>query len=385
MITEIKMPQLGQTSDEVRLIRWLVKMGDKVKKGQALCEVETDKTVMEMETYVEGTVLKLCAEPDSFIKTGTMVAMIGDKDDKIDEGGQTVDNTLKNDKIKTQDSLKANKTEDRVSGKKDSIKATRLVENLANKKNIDLSKVIGTGPRELITKEDLNNYERSLASSGKEEVIELSKNQAAVGVNLSRSKTEIPHFYLKREVDAEKFLKIKNSGHDISMYSALIYATAKALKQMPLLNGYFKDNKVFFRKDINICFALSVGDELYVPVIKDADKKSIIEIDKELKALSIKAGKKLEAKDLSGGTFTITNLGMFGIDEFAAIINPSQSGIFSIGKFKKVPYIDKDGKLAVKDLFTLSGSFDHRYVNGKSGAEFIDIFCRVFEENLSIK
>ena len=213
-----------------------------------------------------------------------------------------------------------------------------------------------------------------------EEIIELSRSQMAVARNLLKSKTEIPHYYLKKEISADQYLKIKESGQNISMYSALIFAAAKVLKQMPIMNLYFKDNKVFLRKEINVGFALSVGDDLYVPVIKNADTKELSLIDKELKALAKKANdSNLEASDISGGSFTITNLGMFGMDEFAAIINPSQSGIISIGRLRTVQFLEKDGTVKSKNVFTLVGSFDHRYINGKLGAEFIQKFSEIFE------
>jgi pyruvate dehydrogenase E2 component (dihydrolipoamide acetyltransferase) len=393
MITEIKMPQLGQTTDEVRLIKWLVKEGDAVKMGQPLCEVETDKVTMEMESYARGKVIKLISPPDSIVKTDEVIAIIGDpkdnnaKDLKVDtevKNGLKVlsidENTTKEDKSSSRDK--------QVSKNKGEIKATNLVKNLAKVKKIDLSDVKGTGPRGLITKSDLENYEKA---SKEEKIIELTPNQVAVARNLLKSKTEVPHYYLTREICVERFLKWKKLNKDtedskVSMYSIMVYATAKALNQMPVLNGYFKDCKIIMRKDINIGFALSVGNELYVPVVKNADLKKILEIDIEIKKLVSKAEQNnLVAGDISGGTFTITNLGMFDVNEFLAIINGTQSGIFSIGKIRKIPYVDKNEKISIKNIFSLTASFDHRFVNGKLGAEFMGIFGKIFEEELPLE
>jgi pyruvate dehydrogenase E2 component (dihydrolipoamide acetyltransferase) len=398
MLIEIKMPQLGQTSDEVKLIKWLVSEGQEVKKGQALCEVETDKVTMEMESLESGKILKLVISPESIVRTGEVIAILGDSNDVLNE--KNIEEIKINEKINSKETseIKNDKIIEEVKSPKinelkpeniNNIKATNLVKNIAKIKNIDLSKVKGTGPSGLITKEDLENYQKMMSETSNE--VLLSQNQLSVAINLLKSKTEIPHYYLKREINADKFLKSKEfinntEGSSISMYSFLIFATAQALKQMPKLNGYFKDNKVILRNDINIGFALSVGDELYVPVIKNADAKTIPVIDKELKSLALKAkSNDLEFNDISGGTFTITNLGMFGVDEFSAIINLSQAGIFSIGKLRKTLFIDENERMSIKNVFTLTASFDHRFINGKLGAEFIEIFRRIFEEELPLE
>lgn len=395
MITEIRMPQLGQTSDEIKLVNWLVGEGEKIEKGQALCEIETDKATMEMESYAAGRVLKLIASPESIIKTGQAIALIGDPEDTINDEDikdigknkkaileKEIKTTIKEDADNTVETT-AKKNTESTNGNK--IKATKLVKNIARIKKIDLSKIKGTGPRGIITKNDLEEYDKS---SSPKDIIELTKNQLAVAKNLLKSKTEVPHYYLKREIVADKLIKFKESAINtgslkISIYSILIYVTVKALKEIPKLNGYFKDNKIILRRDINIGFALSVGDELYVPVIRNANNKSMLEIDEELKILVEKAKKNdLEVKDISGGTFTITNLGMFGVDEFSPIINVLQLGILSIGKIRKIPFIDEDGNIEAKNVFSLTGSFDHRAINGKLGAEFIDVFSRYIEKEI---
>jgi len=384
MVTKIIMPQLAQTTDELKFIKWLVSEGEDVKRGQSICEVETDKVTMEVESYAEGRVLKLIASPDTIIKSGEVIAVIGEPGESFDVGsdkaGEKIEARQEEMEIKKPEtSEKAIKDEQEIESQSE-IKATSLVKNLAKQKNIDLSKIKGTGSQGYITRDDVEKYEKSM---NKEEVIELSRSQMAVARNLLRSKTEIPHYYLKKEISADLYLKIKESGQSISMYSVLIFAAAKALEQMPIMNGYFKDNKVFLRREINVGFALSVCDDLYVPVIRNADTKELSLIDKEIKALAKKANDfHLEASDISGGTFTITNLGMFDIDEFAAIINPSQSGIISIGRLKTVQFSEKDGTVKNKNILTLVGSFDHRYVNGKLGAEFINNFTEIFERDI---
>ncbi len=396
---EIKMPQLGQTTDEVKIIRWLVKEGQEVKKGEPLCEVETDKVIMELESFENGTILKINVEPDTIVNSGTVIAVIGKAGEVIEKSKEAEGKVEITEKVLTNEEQTVEKGKSKEqAGEPDKvpteygseIKAISLVKNLAKIKNIDLRLVKGTGPQGLITREDLDNFIKGNASMppGTKE-INLSQSQIAVARNLSKSKSEIPHYYLKSEIFADGVLKWREThiGYDntkVSIYSVLIYAVAIVLKQMPWLNGYFKDNKIILRKDVNIGFALAAGDELYVPVIKNADAKNIFEIDKDLKALSSRASiKKFNAGDLSGGTFTISNLGMFGIDEFCAIINPSQAGILAIGKLRKILYIDESERMNIKNVFTVTASFDHRFVNGKSGAEFIGKFKKIIEEEFN--
>lgn len=396
MATEIKMPLLGQTSNEVTLLRWFVSEGEEITAGKPLCEVETDKVTMEMESFESGKILKLFSSPGSVIKTGEVIAIIGNSDEAFNNEytkdiiikGNTNDeekDKIKNIKISKDNNLP--KTNDLEFENKRNKKASKLVENLARIKNIDLNKVKGTGPGNYITRDDLDNFENSLMDLKE---ISLSQNQISIAKNLLKSKIEIPHYYLKREINADKFIKwrasSKDAGNiDISMYSVLIYATANSLKKMPILNGFYQDNKIILRKDINIGFALSIDNELYAPVIKNADTKNIIEIDKELKNISINIkSKNLQVTNISGGTFTVTNLGMFGIDEFLAVINLNQSGIFSIGKLRKILFIDSNESIKIRNVFTLNASFDHRFVNGKLGAEFIEIFSKIFEEEFSL-
>lgn len=430
---EIKMPQLGQTTDEVRIVRWLVKEGQEVKRGQPLCEVETDKTTMELESFEGGTVLKLNVGPDTVVNSGAVIALIG-KAGEINESGANKEagaaretgefkagggikegeeikesgRAGKADKKDEADKGKVEITETALTESSD-IKATSLVKNLAKIKNIDLHLVKGTGPQGLITRDDLDNFMegKTVGDAGVAGVVDasgvvstagaastigariadsrtdkakevlLTQSQLAVALSLSRSKSEIPHYYLKTEIFADSILewreKNRNANNEkVSMYSIIIHAVANILMQMPKMNAYFKENRIILYDDINIGFAVGAGDELFVPVIKKANKKDIMQIDLELKKLVVNTNlKKFEPGDLSGGTFTISNLGMYGIDEFCAIINPQQSGILAVGRLKKVMHIDKSGRMIIRNAFIITGSFDHRFINGKTGAEFL--------------
>lgn len=389
MAIEIKMPRLGQISNEIILINWFVKEGQKIKKGDLLCEVETDKAIMDVESFESGTVLKLYVKPDTVVSAGTVIATLGKPKEKVKE-------ILKAEKKKKigeniqQIIEKKLITKQVIDKTEDVFKATSLVKNIAKKKNINLEYVKGTGPGGIITKEDLEEYLKSSKTKKgimeKENIYPLTQSQRAVAINLTRSKKEIPHYYLKTDLFIDSALNWIESnknidGKKISINSLFIYAVARALKKFPKLNGYFKDNKIILKNKIHIGFAVARGDELYVPVIRNTDKKGIIEIDKEVKQLVEKTqNKKLESSDISRGTFTITNLGMYDIDEFYSIINYPQSAIIAIGRIKKTLYINEDNSMCIKNICSVTGSFDHRIVNGSQGAEFIEEIKKTLEE-----
>jgi pyruvate dehydrogenase E2 component (dihydrolipoamide acetyltransferase) len=320
MSIEIKMPQLGQTTDEVKILKWLVEEGQEVKRGQPICEVETDKATMELESFENGIVLKIDIEPDTIVRSGTVIAIIGksiemlEKDkntfSKIDitkskytgekitaeKESQTGLKTIGKDKPENKD-VEENiiQPEKLPAHYSSEVKATSLVKNIAKNKSIDLRLIKGTGPNGLITRDDLENYGKTSLATSRKDVsessllniaeINLSQSQIAVARNLTKSKSEIPHYYLKSEIFADNVLawleKSKNpDGSKVSIYSVLIFAVSKVLKQIPMLNGYFKDNKIILHKEINIGFAVAAGEELFVPVIKNADCKEIFEIDR---------------------------------------------------------------------------------------------------------
>ncbi len=375
MAIEIKMPNLSQTTNEVKLLKWLVKEGDEVKKGDPLCEVETDKVNMEVESFTDGIVLKINAKKDQQVKTGEVIAIFSKKNKEIKKTSE---------ERKDKATQKKKEATEKPTPK---IKATKLVERLADKSNIDLSKVKGTGPRGIITKVNLEDYIKDGTKAGiseQENFWKLSPNQQAVSANLSKSKKEIPHFYLKAEVLAEALLASRNSAGDekkLSIYSYLVYCSAKALQRFPQLNGYFKDNRIYKNSHINIGIAIASGDELYVPVIKDANEKTLHQIDSEVKWLASKAqDKKLKPEDISRGTYTITNLGIYPVVEFYGVINYPQVALLAVGKIRKVLKVDEDNNISIKSVFNITFSFDHRVANGARAASFLGQLKKFLEE-----
>lgn len=398
MAVEIKMPQLSQTTEDVRLIGWLVEEGQEVKKGDPLCEVETDKTTMAVESFESGTVLRLIADPDTMVAAGTLIAVLGEPGEKVEIKAEAVKEKFAG-KTGPEEGIQAGKLTGKIN---DSIKATPLVRNIARKRNINLAHVRGSGPRGLITTKDLEEHAAGAVQGAAEAVkisgevrkagalkeYPLSKNQVLVARNLTRSVKEVPIYYLKCQVFTDSILAWgeKNRHQDgtkVSVYSLLIQAAAQTLDHFPKINGFFRDNKLILFNGINVGFAVTAGDDLYVPVIKNADKKDIREIDREVKCLVAKVqNSKLEPQDIMGGTFTITNLGSFPIDEFCAIINPPQAGILAVGRMKKALYIDENDAMRIRKACTVTGSFDHRVVNGAQGAAFLEKFKKIIEEEI---
>jgi pyruvate dehydrogenase E2 component (dihydrolipoamide acetyltransferase) len=421
MAIEIKMPRLSQTTDEVRLLHWLVREGDTVQKGDPLCEVETDKVTMEVEVFQGGTVLKLVAETDTVIDAGTVIALIGEKGERLgeqippSEDGKEASPSVEG-AAHPAGPPSAEAARDRVppdqSGESaaapattsaapssytgDGARATRLVRNIARKRGIDLSGIRGTGPRGIITKADLEAYVASgsgkaagtaaqAGASGGRDAAPLTSHQRAVAHSLSRSFMETPHFYLKTDLVSDRIVAWRErhagpDGRSIAVDTFFLFAVSRVLGEMPRLNGYYRKDSFIPLGSVGINIAIASGEELYAPLLRDVQMKSIEEIDAELRELAKKTREhRLEREDVVQGSFTVTNLGMFPIDEFGAVINPPQSGILSVGRMKKALLVGPDDTMGIHTVCTLTGSFDHRIVNGTQGAAFMHRIQEILE------
>jgi pyruvate dehydrogenase E2 component (dihydrolipoamide acetyltransferase) len=403
MATEIKMPPLSQTTDTVTLVEWLVKEGDEIEKGQPIADVETDKVTMQVESFTAGTVLKCVCSAGTEVPVGGIIAYIGKAGEQVPDAAGVSSAAVKE--------LPANGAagakELPVGGKaprQDGVKATPLVRNFASKRGVDLTRVEGSGPKGLIVKADVVRcLERGGAAEAGAAVgaasaaagvpvppgateKSLSRNQQAVGRNLSRSAREIPHYTVRSTVYLDAALSWREkheTGLKVSIYSLYVYAAAKALKKFSGINGYFSDNVHYVYRDVNIGIAVAHLNELYVPVIRQADTKSMEEIDKEVRWLTAKTQNgKLEPEDISGGTFTISNLGVYAVDDFSAIISPGQAAILAIGRARKQVVVDEHDRMAVRQGVVLTGSFDHRIVNGAEGAAFLERMKGILEKEM---
>jgi len=421
MSVEISMPRLSQTTDEVRLIRWLVKPGDSIAKGQALCEVENDKTTMEVESFAAGTVLRLEGEPDSMIAAGTVIAVLGEPGQGMEAEGPPQPGMAKAPDGPVAPPAPAPRTtpaaamaapppEQAPAGAPPTAAgalATPLVRNLARKHGVDLARIRGTGARGLITRADLEAYlqgavptaaaEAGLSPGGTEagapgepaaQEVPLSPHQRAVARAVTLSKSQVPHYYLKARVGADRLLAWRETnrradGQKVAVDAILAWSCARALTRHPRINGTFREDRLVLQARVNVGVAVAAGEELHVPVIRQAQAKDIREIDRELGLLAARArAGGLKPEDIAGGGVTITNLGMYPVEEFAAVLNAPQLCILAAGRIGREIAVAEDGSFRARSAFTLTGSFDHRGVNGASGAAFLAEVKKILEEEL---
>ncbi len=381
MATEIIMPKLGQTVEEAKIERWVKKEGEEVKKGDVLLEVTTDKATLEVESFGRGILKKILYGEGETVPVTSVIGFLGDRDEEIPE--ELISGAKKGGEKKPAPASGGEKPsveEEKEPEKKAAgIIASPLAKKIAREKGIDLSKVKGSGPRGRITKEDVLSAEKPPAAAPESGIAELTPMRKAIAGQMSRSKREIPHYYLTIEADMSEVLKKKNAGGGVSITDYLISAVAKCLAEHPQMNAHWEDGKIRRFGEVNLGIAVAVPEGLIVPVLRDADKKSVQEISAANKKLAARAKeKKLSQDEFSGGTFTISNLGMYGVDSFIPIINPPEVGILGVGTIKQVPVII-DGNIGIRPVMKLCLSADHRAVDGAAAAEFLKTLVTVLQ------
>lgn len=375
MITEIIMPKLGQTMEEGTIAKWIKKEGDRVERGDILLEVTTDKATLEVESYSSGVLRKIVAREG---KTVPVIEVIGYIAESMEE---EIPEKSKNEKLKVEDEeeiktqAQIEEPEDHL-GKIDSkIKISPLARKLAQERGIDITKVKGSGPGGRIVKEDI----LKVKAGGK--VIPLKGMRKVIAERTARSKVIAPHYYVKAEVDMSKAEEIHKTIR-VSYNSMIIKAVALSLEGFPLVNASLEREEIKLHQDINIGFLVALEEGLLIPVIKEANKKSIKEIDKEAKDLALRARDNKLASgegEVIGSTFTVSNLGMYDIESFTAIINQPESGILAVGRKKEKPIVEK-GEIVVKPVLSLTLSVDHRVVDGALAAKFLQKIKQILEK-----
>ena len=407
----ITMPRLSDTMEEGTVSSWLVNVGDTVQEGDILAEIETDKATMEFESFHEGTLLYIGIKVGETAKVDSLLAVIGDADSDfksaVENFGSEIpqvknENTESiNDLIsETPETPEIVETVETLSVNSNSrILASPLAKKIAKEKSIDLKNINGSGDNGRIIKEDVENYtapkivtvkpnitksEQSIENESFEE-IENSQMRKAIARRLKESKFSAPHYYLSVEFEMDNaiaFRKQYNSMPDtkISFNDIIVKACAIALKQHPRVNSQWFEDKMRLNNHVHIGVAIGVPDGLVVPVIKFADNKTIPEIGILVKNYAGKArDKKLTPEEMQGSTFTISNLGMFGIQEFTSIINQPNSAILSVGSIIKKPIV-RDDKIVIGHTMKLTLACDHRTVDGVTGSLFLETL-KGFVEN----
>ena len=413
MPIEVLMPALSPTMKEGNLAKWLKKEGDQVSPGEIIAEIETDKATMEVEAVDEGILGKIIiSENTENVEVNSLIALILEEgEDKAaldnyqssDIAQDDSKNKPEEDKIEKQQEEKTQIPEPQSSCEKNSenrIFISPLAKNIANQNNIDPSQISGTGPNGRIVKDDILQF---LDQSKKNQTIgrnpveykEVKNNniRKVIAKRLLDSKQNVPHFYLNVEVTLDNLINIRSqinssdlvnnegtSPNKISINDFMIKACALALKKVPQANSSWTDDAILLYNNIDVCVAVAIDGGLITPIIKNADQKDIISISSEMKSLAKKAkAGTLAPEEFQGGGFSISNLGMFGIKSFNAIVNPPQSCIMSIGASQKKPIIVENNQISVAQIAEISLSCDHRSVDGAVGAKFLQEFKNIIE------
>eukprot|EP00540_Astrosyne_radiata_P010634 CAMPEP_0116821956 /NCGR_PEP_ID=MMETSP0418-20121206/3_1 /TAXON_ID=1158023 /ORGANISM="Astrosyne radiata, Strain 13vi08-1A" /LENGTH=408 /DNA_ID=CAMNT_0004450021 /DNA_START=4540 /DNA_END=5766 /DNA_ORIENTATION=- len=402
------MPKMSDTMEEGVITTWLKKEGDIVKAGDILAEVETDKATMELEAYESGVLRYIGAKEQVAVPINTVIAIIGDPDEDITALLKEVPNSPKQEPqnpvetvtITSSNSVLSTPELSSLPASTPRLLASPLAKRMAQEKGYSLENIQGTGERGRIIKRDLENALVAISPSRERlpgstlppivhqeayEDVSISKMRSVIAKRLTESKLHIPHFYLTISVAMDQAVAVRPSINayasvKISFNDIIIKAAAMAIRQHPAINVAWLQDKIRYNKHIHIGVAVAVDEGLVVPVLHFVDNKSLAHIAAEVKKLSQKAhNQQLRPKELEGSTFTLSNLGMLGIESFTAIVNPPAACILAIGEIKQTPII-KNGVVAPGYTMKATLSCDHRVVDGAVGASFLQTFKELLED-----
>ena len=422
MPTEILMPALSPTMEEGTLAKWLVKEGDTVSAGDLLAEIETDKATMEFEAVDEGVVGKLMvAEGTEGVKVNTPIAVLLDDGESADDIGSTASEAAKPAptpaKSESADPAPVPAATPApaapVASDGSRVFVSPLARRIAKDKGLDLSQIKGSGPKGRIVKADVEKAEPGKAAApapaaeaakpaeaskpamptgmgadmvkrmyeGREyEEMKLDGMRKTIAARLGEAKQTIPHFYLRRDIQLDALLKFRSTlnkqlesrGVKLSVNDFIIKACALALQQVPDANAVWAGDRILKLKPSDVAVAVAIEGGLFTPVLRDAEQKSLSALSAQMKDLATRArDRKLSPEEYQGGSFAISNLGMFGIDNFDAVINPPHGAILAVGAGVKKPVVNADGELAVATVMSVTLSVDHRVIDGALGAELL--------------
>ena len=420
MPINIQMPALSPTMEEGTLTKWLIKEGDTVESGDIMAEIETDKATMEFEAVDEGIIGKIIIpEGTTGVKVNEIIAIL--LEDGEDASSIEIQEDIKlknniNDEVNVTnteikeikaDVIKSNSSADRVF-------ATPLARRIAKSKDLDLNSISGSGPYGRIVKADVevsislpskDTVTITMAKSASSETvkslykervfieIELDGMRKVIANRLTEAKQTIPHFYLRKSVNLDKLLKIRtemneglaDKGTKISVNDFIIKASSLALQDVPKANVVWAEDRILQMKASDVAVAVSVEGGLFTPVIFDSENKSLSSLSSEIKDLASRArDRKLLPSEYQGGSFAISNLGMMGVENFDAVINPPHGSILAVGAGVKKPIVLDDGSVSVATIMSLTLSVDHRAIDGALGAEFLSKITQYLENPLTM-
>ena len=417
MALEILMPALSPTMEEGTLAKWLVSEGDVVQSGDLLAEIETDKATMEFEAVDEGIIGKLLvAEGTANVKVNSAIAILLEEGDAADATVAPSAPAVVAADVMAASAVQASAPSAPVAASGTRIFASPLARRIAADKGLDLTAITGSGPKGRIVKADLSTAVAPAAAAAPVSAVTMptSANAAAVEAiyqgrgfktvpldgmrkiiasRLTEAKRTIPHFYLRRDIRLDKLLRVRGEvnkglearGVKISMNDFIIKACALALQKVPTANAVWAGDRVLQMEASDISVAVAIEGGLFTPVLQDAEAKPLSQLAVEMKDLAARArNRKLAPHEYQGGSFSISNLGMMGIDNFDAVINPPQGAILAVGAGKKRPVVLDDGSLSVATVMSVTMSVDHRVIDGALGAELLNEIVNYLENPLSM-
>ena len=411
MAEVINMPRLSDTMEEGTLAKWFKKVGDSVKEGEILAEIETDKATMEFESFHDGVLLHIGIDEGSTAPVDSIIAVIGSKGEDISSIIKGSNTAKEEPKPEVKEEPKPEVKEEPKPEVKEEVKSvvvsnestdriliSPLARKLANEKGIDIKSIKGSGDNGRIIKRDIDSYKSSDYSQfiqprpSVTESYNESQNSTmrkAIAKRLSDSKFSAPHYYLNIECEMDNMISFRNQfintqNIKISFNDIIAKAVSLSLARHPKVNSRWYDDKIVFYDHVHLGVAVAVDDGLIVPVVKYANSKDLPEINIEIKDFAVRAkNKKLTPAEIEGSTFTISNLGMFGIESFTSIINQPNSAILSIGAIIEKPIV-KNGDIVIGNTMKLTLACDHRTVDGATGSLFLKTLKEYIENPVSI-
>jgi len=423
MSTNILMPALSPTMTEGKLSKWLKREGDKVESGQVIAEIETDKATMEVEAADDGVIGKILVEEGTEkVAVNTPIAILleeGESPDNIKPAASTPVAKLVKIEMPKQDN-KAKEVPEKIEGTDgDRVLASPLARRIAKDKGIDINQVKGTGPKGRVIKEDVENFKPGFGNVSKPstpaaapvsaprnsssvnalaiadafkmpyEIVPHSMMRKTIASRLLESKQTVPHYYLTIECNLDKVMQLREEINKaaegqfkLSVNDFIVKASGMAQAKVPNANVAWTDDAMIKYSRADVSVAVSTPSGLITPIVKDVPSKSLKQISEEVKKLAAKAREgKLMPEEYQGGTMTVSNLGMYGIDVFTAILNPPQCAILAVGAGVKKPVVNAKGEIVISTVVTCTASFDHRAIDGALGAEYLAEFKKLIEES----
>jgi len=384
------MPSMGADMTEGTIVKWLKKEGDEVKRGDKLAEIETDKTVVEMECYNDGILKKIIVNEGQAVPVGDLIAYIGDANDEVPDNSTDVSSNSAPEDVIVDEAPEKQATSEPINTGK--VKASPIAKKLANELGVDLSSISGSGPGGRITREDVEAASSGGSTSSNEtekidsNSIPLTPMRKAIAGVVSKSKSEIPHFYISNSANMTEVIKKRSEFNQtnnvkVSVNDIILFAVTQALKKYPKFNSSFNQDSLIEHKNINIGMAIALPVGLIVPAVLGCEDKGLMEISNAAKDLAGRAkgnGSPLTQEENNGATFSVSNLGMFDIDEFVAIVVPPQSAILSVGKANDEVIVE-DGNMVISKIMKMTLSVDHRVNDGAEAAMFLGELKQILE------